>query len=346
MTPITRSAWFIDCITPLVEGQHLTESQARAAFDALTRGEFHSAEAAAFLIALRQKGETAQELATAVSVLREKALSITSQNPHVIDTCGTGGDHSGTFNISTAVAFVLAGCGLCVVKHGNRSVSSLSGSSDVLQSLGVPIESGVEWAQRSLDRLGIAFCYAPHFHPALAHVGPIRRQLGVRTTFNLLGPLLNPARAGYQLIGVGPKIPMQELAKAAQILGTTRTAFVRGHDGLDEVTLETETYVLLVTPEKIEEITVHPNDFALPVSPKSEVLAANPQVSAKMILDIFNGEQTPALNYVLANAALALHLIDPQISLREGVARSREAIANGNVQRVYQALVAEAEMKG
>ncbi len=322
-----------------MEGQPLTESQARAAFDALTRGDFQPIEASAFLVALRQKGETAQELATAVSVLREKALSITPQSSHIIDTCGTGGDHSGTFNISTAVAFVLAGCGVCVVKHGNRSVSSLSGSSDVLQALGVPIESGPQWAQQSLDRLGIAFCYAPHFHPALAHVGPIRRQLGVRTTFNLLGPLLNPARAGYQLIGVGPKIPIAELAKAAQLLGTTRTAFVRGYDGLDEVTLETETQSLLVTPEKIEERTLHPNDFGLPVTPKRDILAENPQTSAQMILDIFNGEKTPALNYVLANAALALHMTDPQLSLIEGVARSREAIEKGQVQRVYRELI-------
>lgn len=336
--PVNRSPWFAECISRLCDNQNLNEQQITAAFDALTQGNFHPVEAGAFLVALRQKGETGEELAAAVRLLRTKALKLSTERSPVLDTCGTGGDHSGTFNISTAVAFILAGCDVCVVKHGNRAVSSLSGSSDVLQVLGVPIEAGVAWAQQCLNEQGLAFCYAPHFHPALAHIGPIRRQLGIRTTFNLLGPLLNPAGAQYQLIGVGPKIPLPELAKAAQLLGTTRTALVRGHDGLDEITLEGPTDVLMVTADTIEAGTLKPEDFGLPITPKNQILAGNAHESAQIILDVFAGKDHPALHYVLANAAFALHLIDPKLSLPDAVSRCREAIQSQAVWRMYRKL--------
>ncbi|MGL6095003.1 MAG: anthranilate phosphoribosyltransferase, partial [Fimbriiglobus sp.] len=200
---LPKPSWFPDLYPRLLAGADLDPGRVTEAFRDLLAGKVDDGLAGAFLTALRMKGETAAEIAAAAAALREQMTRLVPTSAPVVDTCGTGGDDSGTFNISTAAAFVAAGAGVPVVKHGNRAVSSKSGSADVLKELGVPIEAGPAWAQACLDRAGFAFCFAPQFHRGMAHVAKLRRQLGVRTIFNLLGPLANPADADYQLLGVG-----------------------------------------------------------------------------------------------------------------------------------------------
>ncbi|HYH68808.1 MAG TPA: anthranilate phosphoribosyltransferase, partial [Urbifossiella sp.] len=212
-------AWFAELFPQLLAGHALPGGRVTEAVRDLVAGRVDDARAAAFLTALRMKGEAATEIAAAALVLREQMVRLVPVRGPVLDTCGTGGDDSGTFNISTAAALVACAAGVPVVKHGNRAVSSRSGSADVLRELGVPVEAGADWAQKCLDRLGFAFCFAPHFHRGMAHVAALRRKLGVRTVFNLLGPLANPASAEYQLLGVGNPDLLDPLAGAVARLG-------------------------------------------------------------------------------------------------------------------------------
>src|SRR5262245_54624669 len=237
-------AWFSETLAALLDRRDLDGPAMRRVMEHFISGTCAETEMAALLVALRAKGETTAELAAAAAVLRERMVVLDTGRPGVLDTCGTGGDGAGTFNISTATALVAAAAGVPVVKHGNRAVSSRSGSADVFEALGVKLGSGPEDARRSLDRAGLAFCLAPCFHPALKHVGAVRRRLGVRTLFNCLGPLVNPARSPYQLLGVGRPEWLDLMAGALAVLGDSRRALlVSGHDGLDEVTLTAPTRV-------------------------------------------------------------------------------------------------------
>ncbi|MCS7047511.1 MAG: anthranilate phosphoribosyltransferase, partial [Gemmataceae bacterium] len=219
----------------LIRGRDLPQPVLRAVIEAMMDGTCGDVEAAAFLVALRIKGESAEELATAAQVLRAHMIRWDPGRDDVLDTCGTGGDGRGTFNISTAAALLIAACGVPVVKHGNRGVSSKSGSADVLAALGIATDGDAAHAQRSLRETGFAFCFAPKFHPALKHVGPIRRRLGVATIFNCLGPLANPAGARRQLLGVGRSEMLDRMATALAILGTDHALLVCSSDGLDEI---------------------------------------------------------------------------------------------------------------
>ncbi len=268
---LLRSPWFAEALPRLVEGGELSASLMADAINDLTSGAVDEIEATSFLIALRMKGETGGEIAAAVRVLRGKMTSLATNISGVLDTCGTGGDGSGTFNISTAVSLVAAAAGCPVVKHGNRSVSSRSGSADVLAELGVPIEKGPAWAQTCLERFGFAFCFAPHFHPVLAHIGPLRRKLGVRTIFNLLGPLLNPAGAPFQLLGVGKLELLDPLAEAVALLGMKRAFLVCSEDGLDEVSLSAPTHVRQVENGAIKSFVWDHNAFGLPGVPLNDL---------------------------------------------------------------------------
>ena len=250
-------------LTTLVERRDLTPGQMRGLIEALIAGSCAEVETAAILVALRMKGETAVELAAAAAVLREHMVVLETGRDEVLDTCGTGGDGSGTFNISTAAALVVAAAGVPVVKHGNRAVSSSSGSADVLAALGVRVEGDPACARRCLDRAGLAFCFAPLFHPALKHVAPVRRRLGVRTLFNALGPLANPARAAYQLVGVGRREWLEPLAGALALLGVRHALLVCGHDGLDEVSLAAPTLVREVRGTQVSAFEWTPEDFGL-----------------------------------------------------------------------------------
>jgi anthranilate phosphoribosyltransferase len=335
----SNSGWHPSGLAQLLERRDLPEAMMAAVVRDLTSGNFDDAEAAALLIALRMKGESATEIAAAVQVLREAMARLSPPIRPVLDTCGTGGDGSGTFNISTATALVVAATGVPVVKHGNRSVSSRSGSADVLSALGVAIESGPAWSQRTLETLGFAFCFAPHFHPALAKVAAIRRKLGVRTLFNLLGPLLNPGGAEHQLLGVGRLELLDPMAGAVARLGTSCAILVHGSDGLDEVTLSGPTHVRIVRGSSVESVVWNAENFGLSAVACTELFAEGPAESAEYIRRVLRGDDGPARKVVLANAAAALLAAERVKRLQDGVALATEAIDSGRAQAVLAGLV-------
>jgi anthranilate phosphoribosyltransferase len=323
----------------LMERSPLDSADVVETIRCLLHGAHDDALAAAVLVAWRIKGETPAEIAAAVRTLRESMVPLDVASRPVLDTCGTGGDESGTFNISTATALVVAATGMPVVKHGNRSVSSRSGSADVLAELGVPIQAGPDWAKRCLEEHNFAFCFAPQFHPALAKVAPVRRALGVRTIFNLLGPLLNPARAEYQLIGVGKGELVGPIAEAMRLLGNVRTLVLHAtDDGLDEISTDSRNAVELVDGESRNAFEWTAADFGLPRVPLAAIRADGPADSAAMIRQILDGRHDPARTVVLANAAAALWVARRCENLPGGVAIAAEAIDNGNAKRVLSGL--------
>src|SRR5262245_19294710 len=339
----TAPHWHADALQLLLDGRDLPDSLVRTAIGELTAGRFDEAEAAAFLVALRMKGESGVEIAAAAEVLRGEMCRLRPPTRPVLDTCGTGGDGTGTFNISTAVAIVVAAAGVPVVKHGNRSVSSRSGSADVLAALGVPVEAGPQWAQQSLESVGFAFCFAPQFHPALARVGPLRRKLRVRTIFNLLGPLLNPAMAEHQLLGVGRRELLDPLAEAVARLGTGHALLVCGRDGLDEVSLSVPTLVRRVRGGAVGKLEWTPEDFGLEPVELADLKADGPVESAQVVRRVVAGEDGPARRIVLANAAAALDAAGRAGTLREGVGLAARAIDSGAAGRLLDALARPAD---
>lgn len=339
-------SWFADLFPALLARQNLPAAGVTEAVRDLVAGRVDDARAAAFLTALRMKGESADEIAAAALVLREQMVRLIPVSGPVLDTCGTGGDESGTFNISTAAALVACGAGVPVVKHGGRAVSSKSGSADVLRELGVPIEAGPEWAQKCLDRCGFAFCYAPHFHRGMAHVAELRRKLGVRTLFNLLGPLANPASAPYQLLGVGKPELLDPLAAALAHLGIRQAVLVCSADGLDEVSLSAPTMVRVVRGTEYESREWNPAEFGLAAVPTNSIRAKDSAESAGLIRGVLKGEDGPAKRIVLANAAAALWTAEAVPTLREGVARAEAALATGKPRAVLEALCQSASRAG
>jgi anthranilate phosphoribosyltransferase len=336
---LSAPPWFTELFALLLAGRDLPFAKFTMAMRDLVAGRVDEARGAAFLTALRLKGESAEEIAAAALVLREQMVRLVPVSGPVLDTCGTGGDDSGTFNISTAAALVAAGAGVPVVKHGNRAVSSRSGSADVLRELGVPVERGCEWAQKSLDRIGFAFCFAPHFHGGMAHVAELRMKLGVRTIFNLLGPLANPASAPYQLLGVGKPELLDPLAGAIAELGTRRAVLVCSRDGLDEVSLAAPTMVRVVQGREYEAREWQPEEFGLePVSLES-IRVSGPALSACIMRSVLDGEESPARRIVLANASAALWAAEAATTLRAGVDLAAEAINSGKALAVLEQLI-------
>jgi len=333
-------AWFAEAMAALMERRELTDRQMRAVIHEMMSGACGDVETAALLMALRMKGETAGELAAAAAVLREQMIRLDTGRTDVLDTCGIGGDGTATFNISTAAALLAAGAGVAVVKHGNRAVSSSSGSADVLVALGVRLQDTVAWVQQCLSEAGLAFCFAPQFHPALKTVAPIRRRLGVRTLFNCLGPLANPAGASYQLLGVGRPELLDSLAGALARLGTRHALLVCGKDGLDEVSLSAGTLVREVRGSKVESHEWSPADFGLAPVSLAELRVRGPEESAAVIRSILDGHDGPAARVVIANAAAALLAAEQVETLREGTVRARQAIESGKARQVLQRLIA------
>ncbi len=334
-----------DVLDHLAARRDLTDEQLTTVLDEMMHGRCDDADAAAFLTALRNKGETAREIATAAMVLRRHMLG---WDPacDVLDTCGTGGDGTGTFNISTAAAFVVAGAGVKVVKHGNRSVSSKSGSADVLAALGVNIEGNPQRARAQLARAGLAFCYAPSFHPALKYVASTRRRLGFPTIFNCLGPLANPAGAQRQLLGVGRPEFLERMADALAHLGTTRALLVNGHDGLDEVSLAAPTRVREVRGHDVRAFEWNADTFGLEQVSLKELAAEDATASALIIERVLDGEDGPHARIVIANVAAALVTADKAATPLEGVAMARTALATGRAKRVLEELRANHDAKG
>jgi anthranilate phosphoribosyltransferase len=340
MSAAMPPAWFAPILGALIEGQDLTPVQMCAVMHDLLDGRVGEAETAALLVALRMKGESADEVAAAAAVMREYGVPLATGRTDVLDTCGTGGDGSGTFNISTAAALVAAASGVPVVKHGNRAISSRSGSADVLAALGVTVDCDPATARRCLDQAGMAFCLAPRFHPSLQRLGVMRRRLGVRTLFNCLGPLANPARAPYQLLGVGWPDWLDRLAAALARLGTRKALLVAGSDGLDEVSLSGPTQVREVHGETVRAMEWTPADFGLAECSLRELRADGPEESAAMIRRVLTGADGPATRMVLANAAAALLAADRVATLREGATRAAAAVQSGRAARVLDVLVA------
>ena len=334
IAPLSMAALLSD----LLERRDLSSERMTAVMEELLTGRWGAAETAALLIALRSKGETAEELAAAALVMRRHSLPLDTGRDDLLDTCGTGGDGTGTFNISTATAFVVAGAGVPVVKHGNRGVSSASGSADVLTHLGVAMTADAEVARRSLAEAGMAFCFAPGYHPALRHVGDVRRRLGVRTLFNCLGPLANPAGAAYQLLGVGRREWLDRMAGAMARLGTRRTVLVHGRDGLDEVSPAGPTLVRIVEGERITEMEWTPADFGVPGCSLEELRANGPEESAAIIREILAGRDGPTTWVVVANAGAALVAAGRAESPAEGAAIARRSLASGRAATVLVAL--------
>lgn len=336
----TALPWFGEVLSALLERRELTTEQMRSSMRALVGGLCPEAEAAALLVGLRMKGETAAEIAVAAEVLREHMVRWDPGRPNVLDTCGTGGDTSGTFNISTAAALVVAAAGVPVVKHGNRAVSGRSGSADVLTALGARIEGDAAEARRSLDRCNLAFCFAPQFHPALRHVAGLRRRLGVATILNCLGPLANPAGAPYQLLGAGRPELLDLMAGALARLGTRRTLVVCSREGLDEVSLSAPTMVREVTGSQIRSWEWSAHDFDLEPCTLAELRAEDASASAAIIRGVVQCTAGPALRVVIANAAAALLAAEHVSKLRAGVAAASDAIYSGRARLVLEKLVA------
>jgi anthranilate phosphoribosyltransferase len=329
---------FGEVLGALLARRDLTDGQVRAVMQQIVSGSYGEGEVAAFLIALRMKGETATELAAAATVLREHMVHWHTGHQSVLDTCGTGGDGTESFNVSTATAFVVAAAGVPVVKHGNRSVSSRSGSADVLSALGVVLECDGSRARHCLDVAGLAFCFAPQFHPALRHVAALRRRLGVTTLFNSLGPLANPAGATHQLLGVGRRELLELMAGALVRLGTRRALVVHGQDGLDEVSLSAPTLVREVQGNQVRAWEWTARDFGLRPCALSELHAEGPEQSAAMIRDVLDGRDGAATRVVIANAAAALLVAEQVGTVAEGVARAADALASGKARAVLEKL--------
>lgn len=328
----------------LAAGEDLSMDEVSAAVDGVMRGQWTEAEIALFLNSLRLKGETVDEVAGAAAAMRRHMTRIPTTRERVVDTCGTGGDGAGTFNISTAAALVAAAAGVPVAKHGNRGVTSKSGSADVLTALGVKIELDAGRVGACLDELGICFCFAPLCHGAMKHVAPVRRKLGVPTIFNLLGPLANPARAEFQLIGVGRAEARPLLAAALARLGARRALVVRGDDGLDEVTLAGTTQVTEARDGETREFTWRPADFGIrdyggSTADLESLRVEGPDQSAALVRDVFGGKPGPAREIVVLNAAAALWVAAAGDSPPACAARAAEAIDSGAAAALLARLV-------
>lgn len=309
-------------------GESLSAEATSNAVDQILAGEVGEAKLASFLTALRVKGETAAELAGTVLAVRNAAGSPEFRvRPEIlVDTCGTGGDGACTLNISTATAMVVAACGVAVAKHGNRAASGNSGSSEVLTELGVAIEPSREALDRCLNELGIAFLFAPKYHPGLRHAAPVRRQLPFKTIFNLVGPLCNPAGPTHQLIGVAGEASADLMAQTLATLGTTRSAVITGHGGLDEVTLDGPTKVRWVEGNTIRTSQWQPDEFGLDPVSVDELKVGSPKESARRIEAILGGGGDPGRKMILANAAAALFVSGQVAGLKEGVEKATQAI--------------------
>lgn len=292
-------------------------------------GDWSDAEIALFLNALRLKGETVAEIAGAAKAMRQHMTPIRSTHENLIDTCGTGGDGSGTFNISTAAALVTAAAGQPVAKHGNRSITSKTGSADVLAELGVNVEASVETVERCLDEVGICFCFAPQLHSSMKHVAAARKKLGVPTIFNMLGPLCNPASAPFQLLGVGKPHLRQLLAEALSMLSAQRAVVVCGEDGLDEVTLQGSTIVTIVEGDATSETSWRPSDFGMEEAGQESMQVDDPPSSAAMIRDILAGTAGAARDIVVLNSAAALWTAGANESTIACARKAAEAIDSG-----------------
>lgn len=327
----------------IADGETLTQAQAESAMHVMLSGEASEAEIGGLLMGLRSRGETLDELTGFTKVMREYAVPVDSGDLDPIDLCGTGGDHSGSFNISTAASFVAAGAGVPVAKHGNKGVSSSSGSADVLAALGVRADLDAAGVERCLQETGIAFLFAPQFHPALRHVGPVRRQLGVRTFFNILGPLCNPAGVKRQLVGAFSDPVAKMMAQILLRLGSEHVVVVYAHDGLDELSTTSPTTIYQTGSHAYDggllEQEVVPEQFGLARVSAAALQGGTPDENAEIVRGVLGGKGGAQTDIVLLNAAYALLASAEYDSLDASLAAARESVASGAALKKLDALV-------
>jgi anthranilate phosphoribosyltransferase len=327
-----------DAIAALVDRRDLTEADAAACMEELMSGDATPAQVAAFLVALRMKGETVDEITGLARVMREKSLHVHIEGS-LLDTCGTGGDGSGSFNVSTAAAFVAAGAGARVAKHGNRAMTSGCGSADVLESLGGKIDLPPEGVAACIERAGFGFMFAQVFHPAMKFVAPVRREIGVRTVFNVLGPVTNPAGATAQVIGVGDAAMAEKLARVLERLGTEHAFVVRGEDGMDEISVAGPTQAYEIRDGAVVNRTILPADAGLPQHPLDAVRGGSPIDNAAALRSVLAGEPGPLRDFTVLNAAAALVAADIASNIKAGAALAQQTIDCGAARERLEAWV-------
>jgi anthranilate phosphoribosyltransferase len=331
---------FAELIEKLTRHEDLTADQASAAMAEVMEGRAAQAQLAGFLVGLAMKGERPAEIVGLARAMRARAVPLSKRHAGVFDTCGTGGDRSGTFNISSCAAIVVAASGVPVAKHGNRSVSSRSGSADVFEALGVNIVAGPATVERCLDKAGIGFFFAPTFHPSMRHAAEVRRELGVRTAFNLLGPLTNPAGAMRQLVGVPRPEFTGLLARALMLLGSERAWVVHGADGIDEISTTGYTKISECRQGAVNTFYLHPSDVGLPKASSEALKGGDAQQNAAIIRRVLAGEAGPPRDVVLLNAGAALFIAGAAGSLAAGIALAAAAIDRGDARRTLERMAA------
>jgi len=318
-----------EAIAKVVERENLTMTETEQVMGEIMSGEATPAQISAFLTALRMKGETASEIAGCARVMRENALRVTPKRTDVVDTCGTGGDASGTFNISTAVAFVVAGTGVGVAKHGNRSVSSKCGSADLMEALGIKISLSAEQVAQCIDEVGIGFLFAPGFHPAMKYATPVRQEIGLRTIFNVLGPLANPAWAKRQLIGVYSAQLVPTIAEVLRNMGTEHAFVVHGAGGLDELSTTGVNQVAELKDGEIHAFELAPTELGIPKANPQDLLGGTAQENIEIVKSVLGSEKGPKRDVVILNASAVLVAAGKTADLKEGLKIAAESIDSG-----------------
>jgi len=308
-----------EAIKKISMDEDLAETQMQQVMEEVMSGQANTQQIAAFLQALSKKGESVEELTAAARIMRRYVTKINTRHKVILDTCGTGGDRKGTFNVSTAAAFVVSGCGVAVAKHGNRSVSSCCGSADILEALGVNINLPKEKIEKCLDEAGIAFLFAQNLHPAMKYAMPARKQIGKRTIFNILGPLTNPAGATHQLIGVYEKILTEKLAAVLNNLGTVHALLIHGEDGLDEMTTTGKTFICEARGGGTGCLEVEPEDFGFKKARIEDLAGGSIQDNAESLMGLLNGKPGPKRDIVVLNAGAAVYAADAAITIKEGL---------------------------
>jgi anthranilate phosphoribosyltransferase len=329
----------IDYIRSAVSGKDLSLEEMQDAVACIMDGQASPAQVAALLVALAMKGENADEVAGAALAMRKHAIEVRSARRPIVDVCGTGGDASGTFNISTAVAFVVAGAGVAVAKHGNRAMSSRCGSADVLEALGLRIDGPPEAAAAALDSEGIVFLFAQAYHPAMRYVAPVRREIGVRTLFNVIGPLSNPAGANRQVVGVPRRGLLRLVAGALGRLGSERAAAVHGDGGLDEIALSGPSLVAEWTGSEITEYEIHPEEYGFGLRPVSDLAGGDSSENARIVRQVLGGDKGAHRDVVILNAGFALAIAGVSQDMRSGIASAAASIDSGAAQAKLATLV-------
>lgn len=328
-----------EAIRKVVEKKDLTEAEARGAMEQIMAGEATPAQIAAFITALRMKGETVEEISGCAQAMREAAVRISPRVDRLVDTCGTGGDGAKTFNISTAAAFVVAGGGVAVAKHGNRSVSSLCGSADVLEALGVRIDLDPDAVAACIEKVGIGFLFAPRFHASMRHAAGPRREVGVRTIFNLLGPLTNPASAKFQLVGVYDRSLTEPIARVLHRLGVEEAFVVHGLDRLDEISITGETQISHLKRGDVNTFVLHPRDVGLKPAGPGEIAGGDAQQNAEIVRRVLSGEGGPRRDIVLLNAGAAFVAAGIAEDLEEGISLAARVIDERKALEKLEALI-------